>query len=213
MALHSMNRWFYVQPGEKLTFSIPRRIFPTTCAGCHGALTGNSGDALGPPDIVSAASRVMATWDPVTGRRRAPYGQGNSAEDYISIDFRRDVQPILDTHCIRCHDGTNERLTGLDLRSTPTEHYTTAYETLHRLADPDSGQQTAKKYINEREALAVESFLIEKLMGKELDAPQNLGSGDAPHPTAARLNEDEILTLIRWIDLGATFVGGHGAEP
>ncbi|MCC7334219.1 MAG: hypothetical protein IT422_03950 [Pirellulaceae bacterium] len=209
MALHSMNRWFYVQPGEKLTFSIPRRIFPTTCAGCHGALTGNSVDALGPPDIVSEASRVMATWDPVTDRRRAPYGHGNSAEDYISVDFRRDVQPILDRHCIQCHDGTSERSAGFDLRGSPTEHYTTAYETLHRLADPDSGQQTAKQYINEREALAVESFLIEKLMGKELAAPQNLGPDAAPHPAASTLSDDELLTLIRWIDLGATFVGGR----
>ncbi len=212
MALHSMNRWFYVQPGEKLTFSIPRRIFPATCAGCHGALTGNSVDALGPPDVVSAASRVMATWDPVTGRRRLPYGHGQSPADYVSIDFRRDVQPILDQHCISCHDGTGERPNVLDLRGTPTEHYTTAYETLHRLADPSSGQQTAKQYVNEREALAVESFLIEKLMGKELDAPQTVDTPGKPHPAADPLSEQELLTLIRWIDLGATFAGGQSSK-
>ncbi|MCP4784846.1 MAG: hypothetical protein GY903_21970 [Fuerstiella sp.] len=209
MALHSMNRWFYVQPGEKLTFSIPRRIFPATCAGCHGALTGNSADALGPPDVVSAASRVMATWDPVTGRRREPYGHGKSGADYVSIDFRRDVQPILDERCVNCHDGTGEDSAGLDLRGTPTANYTVAYESLHRLADPASGQQTAKQYINEREALAVESSLIEKLMGKELDAPQTLDLLNTPHPAVQPPDEHELLTLIRWIDLGATFVGGH----
>ena len=211
MALHSMNRWFYVQPGEKLTFSIPRRIFPATCAGCHGALTGNSADALGPADVVSAASRVMATWDPISGRRRQPYGYGNTPADYLSIDFRHDVQPILDRRCVSCHSDAEERSAGLDLRGTPTANYTVSYESLHRLADPRSGQQTAKKYINEREAMAIESFLIEKLMGKELDAPQILSTPGTPHPVTGPLSDEELLTLIRWIDLGATFAGGHSS--
>lgn len=208
MAVHSMNRWFYVQPGEKLTFSIPRRIFPATCAGCHGALTGDSTHALGPPDVVSAASRVMATWDPVSGRRRDPYGAGQEEADYLSVDFRRDVQPILDKHCVACHDGVSERSARLDLRGTPTEHYTTSYENLHRLADPQSGWQAAKKYINEREALSSESFLIEKLTGQEFAASQSVSATGTPHPKSSPLNEQELLTLIRWIDLGATFVGG-----
>lgn len=214
MTLHSMNRWFYLQPGEKLTFSIPRRIFPATCAGCHGALTGNSVDALGPPDVVSAASRVMATWDPVTGRRREPYGRGQSREDYVEVDFRKHVQPILDRHCVTCHDGNGPRSARLDLRGNPTKHYSTAYESLHRMDNPASGRHSDKKYVNEREAMAVESYLIEKLTGLELDAPQILNTSGKPHPRKGVLSEEELLTLIRWIDLGATFVGGHSSiEP
>lgn len=212
MAMHSMNRWFYVQPGEKLTFSIPRRIFPNLCAGCHGTLTGDNTDALGPPDIVSAASRVMATWDPVTGRRRKPFGHGKKTEDYVSVDFRQDVQPILDRHCVSCHDGSSVHSAGLDLRGQATRHYTISYESLHRLSDPKSGQHAAKYFVDEREALSSKSYLIEKLTGKEFDAPQTITNVGTPHPVDSSLSKEELLTLIRWIDLGATFTGGHTPE-
>ncbi len=212
MAMHSMNRWFYVQPGEKLTFSIPRRIFPNLCAGCHGALTGNNTDALGPPDIVSAASRVMATWDPVTGRRRQPFGYGKKKEDYIAVDYRHDVQPILDRHCVSCHDGASVHSAGLDLRGEATTNYTVSYESLHRLSDPKSGHHAEKYFVNEREALSSQSYLIEKLTGKEFDAPQSINNSGSPHPEETQLSQDELLTLIRWIDLGATFTGGHTPE-
>ena len=208
MALHSMNRWFYLQPGEKLTFSIPRKIFPNLCTGCHGSLTGNSHHALGPPDVVSSASRVMATWDFATKRRLPAYNAGQTESDYMAIDFRRDVQPILDQRCVSCHDGSGPKAAGLDLRGTPTKHYTVAYETLHALRDPASGNHADKRFINEREAMAVESYLIEKLLGRELDAPQQLNTVGAPHPVQGGVTEEEMLTLIRWIDLGATFVGG-----
>jgi mono/diheme cytochrome c family protein len=208
MALHSMNRWFYVQPGEKLTFSIPRKIFPALCTGCHGALTGNSQHVLGPPDVVSSASRVMATWDLATKRRRSPYNHGQQRSEYLTVDYRRDVQPILDQHCVSCHDGFLPKAAGLDLRGTPTEHYSVSYETLHMLRDPASGNHADKRFINEREALSVESYLIEKLLGRELEAPQQLDTVGAPHPSTGGLSEEELLTLIRWIDLGATFIGG-----
>ena len=212
MALHSMNRWFYLQPGEKLTFSIPRKIFPTLCSGCHGALTGQPQHALGPPDIVSSPSRVLATWDPVTRTRRKPYNTRKGASLPRSIDFRRDIQPILDRRCVSCHDGTSPQSAGLDLRGTPTEHYTVAYEALHQLRDPRSGNFGDKLYVNEREALAVESYLIEKLTGRELKAPQKLTTPGVPHPVSDPLSDDELLMLIRWIDLGATFLGADDAS-
>ena len=158
MALHSMNRWFYLQPGEKLTFSIPRSIFPLRCAGCHGALNGRPADALGPPDLVSASSRVMATWDKANLRRRQPYGRGHREADEIAVDFRRDVQPILDQHCVSCHGGSGSADAGLDLRGIPTRHYSRAYESLHVLEDTGSGDHARKRYVNEREGLAIESF-------------------------------------------------------
>jgi mono/diheme cytochrome c family protein len=203
-----MNRWFYTQPGEKLTFSIPRSIFPMRCGGCHGALTGNRADALGPPDIVSASSRVMANWDHQRQQKRSAFGRGKDYSDYFSIDFRRDIQPILKKRCVSCHGDSGQKAAGLDLRGIPTERYTIAYESLHILEDPESGNFANKRYINEREGMAIESYLMEKLMGRELDAPQKLLKPGLPHPSEIPLNEEELLTIIRWIDLGATFLGG-----
>lgn len=193
-AVHAMNRWFYLQPGERLTFSIPRSLFPHACAGCHGSLTGEQADALGPPDLVTASSRVMANWDPLARARRKPFGAGKSSADYRDIDFRRDVQPILDRACVSCHAGVSAAA-GLDLAPTPTRHYSVAYESLHRLRDPQSGNFAEKRYIDERSALAANSGLIRILL--------------EGHPVQKTLSEDELLTLIRWIDLGATFIGGR----
>ena len=190
MAISSVNRWFYLQPGEKLTFSIPRSIFTTRCSGCHGALTGDSGDAVGPPDVVSAASLVMATWDPEARARREPFRTAP-----LSIDFRHDVQPILTRHCVQCHDAGGP---APDLRDAPAPPFTVAYRALHALRDPRSGNPADKRYVNEREALSSESDLITRLSGR---------ASGAPHPHGDPLDASELLTLIRWIDLGATFLG------
>ncbi len=201
MAVISMNRWFYVQPGEKLTFSIPRSVYSTRCSGCHAALTGDRIDAIGPPDLVTAASLVMATWSKSTKVRRNPY----RAEPF-AVDFTQTIQPILDKRCVGCHGG-GKPAGGLDLQGTPQGPWLTSYRSLHQLEDPASGNQANKRYINEREGLSSESYLIEKLMGKELRAPQALETPGVPH--VPELTDEELLSLIRWIDLGATFRGGE----
>lgn len=206
-AVHSMNRWFYLQPGERLTLSIPRRLFSRACSGCHGSLTGQSLDALGPIDAVTAASKVVANWDPVTGKRRKPYGQSGAVE-YQEIDFVRDVQPLLDRNCVACHGGALPAA-NLSLEGNATQHYNRAYESLHKLRDPASGNFADKRYVDEREALSSKSYLIAKLLGENfpgIQQPQN--NYGKPHPDKAPLTEQELLVLIRWIDLGATFRGG-----
>jgi len=203
MAYLSLNRWFYLQPGEKLTFSIPRSVFPTRCTGCHGALTGDKADALGPPDLVSAASMVMATWDPQDSVRRPPF-----RDTPVDIDFRRDVQPILDRKCMGCHGGAHDETGLLDLRGEADGAFSTAYRSLHQLRQPGSGNHADKRYVNEREALSGESPLMHKLTGRTPDERGRLRATAEPHPLDTPLDETELLTLSRWIDLGASFLGG-----
>jgi Hydrazine synthase alpha subunit middle domain len=202
MALHSMQRWFYTQPGERLTFSIPRSIFPTRCGGCHGALTGNPDDQFGPPDIASASSQVMANWDPQAKTRRQPAGL--KPTQAASVDFARDVQPLLDRKCVPCH-GSNS---SLDLRATPMLGYSRSYVSLLQLEEPSGSNFAARRWVAEREGLAVKSHLIELITGRELLAPQKLPRLGVKHPEASPLSEEEVLILVRWIDTGATFRGG-----
>ena len=49
-------------------------------------------------------------------------------------------------------------------------------------------------------------------MGRELDASRELDTSGSPHPEENPLSEAELLTMVRWIDLGATFLGGDGAD-
>ncbi|MCJ8345906.1 hypothetical protein MJH12_10220, partial [bacterium] len=147
MAIHSMNRYFYVQAGEKLTFAIPRSIFTLRCAGCHGSLTGKKVDGFGPPDLVTGASKVLATWDAKTEQRKKP---GNHhINNKISIDFKRDLQPILDNKCVACHDGDNKE-TDLDLRGIKTKNFTKSYDSLLMLKDPNSLAFHLRKYVHLR---------------------------------------------------------------
>jgi hypothetical protein len=185
-ALFTLQRLFYTQPGERFTLSIPRSIFVSICSGCHGSLTDDPMQGIGPADIVTEASKVIATWNKQEKKRRIPVAKGAKFSDYISIDFVKDVQPLLNKYCVSCHNNG-----GLNLTGTETMHYNQAYESLHQLRDPQSNNFADKKYINEREALSSQSMLIDKLMSKD----------------HRYLNSDELLTFIRWIDMGATFKG------
>jgi len=44
------------------------------------------------------------------------------------------------------------------------------------------------------------------LLGEELGAEGAVFS-DEPHPAGAPLSDQEITEVVRWIELGATFVG------
>jgi hypothetical protein len=56
--------------------------------------------------------------------------------------------------------------------------------------------------VDHRQALAVKSYLIETLLGRELSAPRELARSQ-PHPENPPLDSEELRQLIRWIDLGA----------
>ncbi|MBI4821412.1 MAG: hypothetical protein HY791_34450 [Deltaproteobacteria bacterium] len=182
MAVMSMSRRFYLHPGEKLTFSIPRSLFPLRCGGCHGSLTGRPEDLLGPPDVVTAASRVAANF----GRAPRPPAATWSLR---SPDFERDIRNILRRRCVHCHDGSIT----LDLRDRRTGRYSSAYEALLR----PSG-----RYVDDRGTRSAASFLIETLVGQEILAEARL-SGAPDH--SSHLDEGELDMMIRWIDLGAPF--------
>ena len=187
-AVYTLQRMFFTQAGEKYTLSIPRSKFVGTCGGCHGSLTEKPTDSIGPFDIVTEASKVMATWNQQEHKRRNPARKGKKLTDLISIDYVKNIQPILDKNCVKCHSNK----TTLDLTGKKTKHYTRSYENLHRLKEPASGNFADKKYINEREALSSQSALIDLLMTKKHHY----------------LSDKELLTMIRWIDMGATFKGG-----
>lgn len=175
MAVAMPNRWLYCLPGERHTLSIPRVLFPQTCGGCHGSLTGRREDTLRLVDAVTAASRTLAVWDEEANAKQNPSNWGSPPS--VSLpggDFERDLRPLLLRKCASCHtDLAGERARGWLLP--------------HVAAD---------------EALAVRSPLIEMLAGRELHAPRALAEL-GPHPAAAPLSAAELREFILWVDLGA----------
>jgi len=76
-AVQTMRSWSTLQPGESLS-----------CVGCHES------KATAPPMTHTAEALRRAPQ-----RLAPPLGQARG------FSFIRDVQPILDRHCVRCHGG------------------------------------------------------------------------------------------------------------
>lgn len=197
------NRWIDVAPGQTFPGGVTPALHPFLCASCHGSLSGDPEDFSGPvPEIVTAASITLATHENLDPRRPKP--PVPIGVEPIEIDFRADVLPIITSSCVKggCH-STAAAAGGLVLEATPTLYFDTAYESL--LAEgPGSGG--GRKYVDEAGSSARTSYLVELMLGRELDAPRDLETpcfGDPP------LTEAEKLTIIRWIDMGAVYRGGN----
>ncbi len=99
-----MQSFVSVMPGEKVS-----------CIGCH------EDRAKAPPK----PTRYLKA----TGREPSEIASINGLPDSGIIDFPRDIQPILNKHCVKCHDG-EKRMGGIDLSATRTPRMNMAYSTL-----------------------------------------------------------------------------------
>lgn len=191
------NRWLYAWPGQHFKQSTLPELYDQRCAGCHGSSTGRPIDAWRQPDATSSASLTLARYDDADPLKpRPPLELGDDTRK--TVDFRSDIEPIIDAHCTNhgCHSAASSA-GGLNLSTTETEHYSVAYE--HLLAK-GSGSKHGMKYIDQAAGRARTSYLVEVLRDTELNAPREL----QPHPPL-QLSDEEILTVVRWIETGAHY--------
>ena len=97
MELRRMRRFISFQPGET-----------RACAGCHETRGGR-------------AAPAAARWPP----RRAPSAPMPPPWGDRPVSFLRDIQPILDRHCVECHSGLKPA-GGLGFLRRPDGRATTA---------------------------------------------------------------------------------------
>jgi hypothetical protein len=127
-----------------------------------------------------------------------------------TVDFRRDVQPILDARCntVACHGSadaamvlegseSNDGVPGIDR----------AYSALLGGVSTDSPEGT---WVHPGRART--SPLIWRLHGRNTSRPWDQPAGSTPqtvaaHPESPPLTTDEKQTLAEWIDLGAPWAG------
>ncbi len=86
-AVQLMRSWFTAMPGEYVA-----------CAGCH-----EPPPQAAPPLPALAARRTPREIEPWRGPARG-------------FDFAREVQPVLNRHCVACHDGSGGKPARPDLR-------------------------------------------------------------------------------------------------
>ena len=157
-AIQSMRSWVEAMAGECIT-----------CIGCHESPTE-------PPPLAKAMALAKEPVDPTPW-----YGPPRA------FGFVREVQPVLDRHCVRCHNAADKQ--GLDLRGDATNWFSMAYENLRLFVQP-IGPQGSAALMAPRSRGAAASRLADLLLtGHE----------------GVRLDPESLDRIITWIDLNVPY--------
>jgi hypothetical protein len=167
LSVKRMQSFVSVMPGET-----------STCIGCHESRT----------ESVPVSRNVMAT------KRKASIPE--PIKDMPEIfEYPRDIQPILDKHCLSCHDVKN-RKGGVLMTGDRGPHYSHSYfELISRLQVAD-GRDLARGNYPPRKIGSSASYLVKKIDGSHHNV---------------KLSEKEIRKIKLWIDASATYPGTYAS--
>jgi Hydrazine synthase alpha subunit middle domain len=164
-----MQSFLTVQPGETMS-----------CVGCHEHRT------LAPQNrgrmALQALNRPPSPIQPLEG----------IPEVY---DFPRDIQPILDKHCLKCHSH-DARKGGVILSGHRGPIFTHSYYTLNARRQMADGRNQPVSDRAPRTIGAVASPLMKKLDGAHHDV---------------KLSPHEKDVIRYWLEAGATYPGTYAA--
>ncbi|MBN1126709.1 MAG: family 10 glycosylhydrolase, partial [Sedimentisphaerales bacterium] len=181
--IQSMRSWSTLQPGE--TFS---------CVGCHEDKNGT------PPSTAKSTMAMRAGPQDLEPFYGPPRG----------FSFTREIQPILDRHCIRCHDG-QEKPEGLKGKYMFSLLGTTRI-------DPQAKRKWSQAYLTltqEGNPNEIVQWLNVQSIPSMLP-PYYAGSAKSELVTIleqghyeVKLSREEMDKLICWIDLLVPFCGDY----
>ncbi|MDR0520321.1 MAG: hypothetical protein LBH00_00555 [Planctomycetaceae bacterium] len=152
--------------------------------------------------------------------------QGQTAAKRV-FDYDRQIQPILDKHCVSCHGG-QETQKGLDLRGQPAGVYSVSYNALVKLGNQkqllgsrrfrnEDIASNSIEYIPPYQLGALSSPLAAMLDGRRQtslnDAKVNQYAAElsAAHPDL-KLTDAEKLAVSNWLDINCQFHPSYGGR-
>lgn len=188
LSVKQMRSFMTLQPGEI-----------TSCVGCHEPRT-MSPSARGRP-ILEALKRPAAR---ITPFRDVP----------DILDFPRDVQPILDRHCVRCHNSDERRgnvvLTGDRGPVFSHSYYELFFQWQIKDTGGNPGNGSGRQKGNDKPFTTFSSAspLMKKIDGSHPSAPREAQS---PGQAGVRLTDREKTILRLWIDVSAQYSGTAAA--
>jgi hypothetical protein len=187
--VQTMRSWATLQPGEH-----------ASCVGCHEHK--NSVPVASLPATL-ALRRGAQELQPFYGERRG-------------FSFQREVQPILDRHCVRCHTGEPDK--PLDLTARQVEdpqakrNWTAAYLTLTHARPDQAGPRGGWRGDANHPLLNWVSAQSAPPMLPPYSAGANrsrlISLLDEGHEEV-QLSREELDKLAAWIDLGVPFCGDY----
>ncbi len=175
MELRRMRSFISFQPGEV-----------RACIGCHET------QAAAPPRTISP----LAALRPASVPTPPPWGNR-------PISFLRDIQPILDRHCVSCHTGLKPA-GSIDL---------SAGLTTYDPRIPGYGHNRAYETIIDKSLVSVSAV---RQQDASITRPLAYGSRNSrllsclasPTHGKVRLTDEERLRLVTWIDANAPYHDG-----
>ncbi|MHB0959824.1 MAG: HzsA-related protein [Pirellulaceae bacterium] len=177
-----------------------KNLEPRGCIGCH-----EDGESTPENTFVDALRHPAVVLTLPPERRR-------------TVDFRRDVMPILEQKCVACHDqkGDPPRLDGGMAPVAGSSGFNRAYVNLLAARDASDAQTGRGLYVHSGRART--SPLIWHVLGRNTSRPWDgeATNGQAAKPippgTVAPLTKLETRILVEWIDMGALWDGIPGAD-
>jgi hypothetical protein len=186
-----------------------------SCIGCHEK----------PNDAPPSRLNTLALKRPPT----MPGPQIGEKSGRRTLHYPTDVQPVLDRHCIKCHDSEKKK-GGLDLTGRMTRFFSASYENLIKERRggrrdrrepglvPTIGENHPKtgniRYLPARSLGSHNSMLMAMLMPDAIKL-----SGDkarmerlaklVKQHRERKLKPEELLKISNWVDTNAQFYGSY----
>ncbi|MBQ9371083.1 MAG: hypothetical protein IJU03_02725 [Thermoguttaceae bacterium] len=206
--VQTMRSWSTLQPGE--TFG---------CVGCHepkGAIIENAASIAG--GATMALRREPSQLTP-------PLSPGRGRFQDAGFSFVRDVQPILDAHCVRCHTGEVDA----DGKTAPFSLRGNQASTPKGIeAIQNSGRLFSESYLNltqygNHDGKFVKWIGIQE--GPDMLPPYKSGAAKSPliamfrdrdnrkdYHKDVQIDDRALRTLALWIDLLVPYCGDYVEE-
>ncbi len=150
------------------------------CTGCHE-------ERVSAPKLYARGMTLAA--------RREPSAIDANDRAFDVADFPRNIQPILDRHCVRCHNP-DDRKGGVDLCADRGPMFSMGYYSLAAWGQIADGRNYAKSNYPPFALGSGGSALMKKLDGAHHDVK--------PSPS-------EIATAALWLDASAPYPGTYAA--
>ena len=168
MEVQRMRSFTHIAPGQAVT-----------CIGCH------EHRQTAPPNKQTLALR------------RRPSDITPPPQGVHAPDFAYDVQPVLNRHCVKCHN-TEKAEGGVDLSPDYTNFFNVAYETL-----------TNKGYVSFVNILHSSSLALRPPKTYGSHASKLVQVLLTTHEKYVKLPKDDFVRLVTWIDCNAPYYGTY----
>jgi hypothetical protein len=188
-SIQTMRSWLTLMPGETVS-----------CIGCHE-------DKNDSPEI-----NTMKFYDLPLQRPKDFNGKGVDFSDVKGFSFNREIQPILDKHCIECHSS---KIRKMGSRSRIKRRFSLQSDLI---PDEIAKRDWSKSYLNLTRKGKSNEYVnwITSQSVPDLIAPESAGAITSQltkillkEHHGVQLSEIEFHKIACWIDLGVPFCGSY----